>query len=283
MEGYIKSNFLENYNENSKKAILVVNFGTTHFDTREETIEVLIKEVKEKFTNFEIRECYTSRIILKKLREKNIFIDNPVEAMERLKNEGYTHVIIISSNVIDGIEYKALVKNIEHFNGDFQELRIAPPLLNTNTSFLKVAKTLNGYFGNPSEKEAYLFVGHGTLDSSDSAYPCMDYIFKYLGYSYYVGTIEGFPSIDEIKEILAKDGIKKVTLIPFMIVAGEHAKNDIANDWKEELESSGFDVNLNLTSLGAIKEIRDIFIENGELLLNYKKEDILEKKLFYSR
>ena len=198
MEGYIKSNFLENYNENSKKAILVVNFGTTHFDTREETIEVLIKEVKEKFTDFEIRECYTSRIILKKLREKNIFIDNPVEAMERLKNEGYTHVIIISSNVIDGIEYKALVKNIEHFNGDFQELRIAPPLLNTNTSFLKVAKVLNEYFGNPSEKE-------------------------------------------------------------------------------------GFEVNLNLTSLGAIKEIRDIFVENGELLLNYKKEDILEKKLFYSR
>ena len=111
----------------------------------------------------------------------------------------------------------------------------------------------------------------------------MDYIFKYLGYSYYVGTIEGFPSIDEIKEILAKDGIKKVTLIPFMIVAGEHAKNDIANDWKEELESSGFEVNLNLTSLGAIKEIRDILVENGELLLNYKKEDILEKKLFYSR
>lgn len=283
MEGYIKSNFLENYNENSKKAILVVNFGTTHFDTREETIEVLIKEVKEKFTDFEIRECYTSRIILKKLREKNIFIDNPVEAMERLKNEGYTHVIIISSNVIDGIEYKALVKNIEHFNGDFQELRIAPPLLNTNTSFLKVAKTLNGYFGNPSEKEAYLFVGHGTSDSSDSAYPCMDYIFKYLGYSYYVGTIEGFPSIDEIKEILTKDDIKKVTLIPFMIVAGEHAKNDIANDWKEELEKEGFEVNLNLTSLGAIKEIRDIFIENGELLLSYKKEDILEKKLFYSK
>ena len=71
----MKSNFLENYNENNKKAILVVNFGTTHFDTRENTIEVLIKEVKEKFTDFEIRECYTSRIILKKLREKNVFIE----------------------------------------------------------------------------------------------------------------------------------------------------------------------------------------------------------------
>lgn len=283
MEGYIKSNFLENFKGADKKAVLVVNFGTTHFDTRKNTIEVLINEVKEKFYDFEIRECYTSRIILKKLREKNIFIDNPVEAMERLKNEGYTHIIIISSNVIDGLEYKALVKNIEHFYGDFKEIRIAPPLLNTNTSFLKVAKTLNGYFGNPKEKGAYLFVGHGTLDSSDSAYPCMGYIFKYLGYSYYMGTIKGFPSIDEIKKILAKDGIKKITLIPFLIVAGEHAKNDIANVWKEELEKNGFEVKLNLTSLGSIKEIRDIFIENGELLLNYKKEDILEKKIFYSK
>lgn len=283
MEEYIKSNFLENLKETNKKAILIVNFGTTHFDTRKNTIEVLINEVKEKFSDFEIRECYTSRIILKKLREKNIFIDNPVEAMEKLKNERYTHIIIISSNVVDGIEYKALVKNIEHFYRDFKEIRIAPPLLNTNTSFLKVAKTLNGYFGNPKEKEAYLFVGHGTLDSSDSAYPCMDYIFKYLGYSYYMGTIKGFPSINEIKKILAKDGIKKVTLIPFLIVAGEHAKNDIANVWKEELEKNGFEVKLNLTSLGSIKEIRDIFIENGELLLNYKKEDILEKKIFYSK
>lgn len=283
MEGYIKSNFLENFKETDKKAILIVNFGTTHFDTRKNTIEVLINEVKEKFYGFEIRECYTSRIILKKLREKNIFIDNPVEAMERLKNEGYTYIIIISSNVVDGVEYKALVKNIKHFCGDFKEIRIAPPLLNTNTSFLKVSKTLNGYFGNPKEKEAYLFVGHGTLDSSDSAYPCMDYIFKYLGYSYYMGTIKGFPSINEIKEILAKDDIKKVTLIPFLIVAGEHAKNDIANIWKEELEKNGFEVKLNLTSLGSIKEIRDIFIENGELLLNYKKEDILEKKIFYSK
>lgn len=283
MEGYIKSNFLENFKETDKKAILVINFGTTHFDTRVDTIEILISEVKEKFSDFEVRECYTSRIILKKLKEKNIFIDNPVEAMERLKKDGYTHVIVLSSNIIDGIEYKALVKNIEHFYGDFKEVRVAPPLLNTNTSFLNVARVLNGYFGNLQEKEGYLFVGHGTLDFSDSAYPCMDYIFKYLGYSYYVGTIEGFPSIDEIKEILAKDKIEKVTLVPFMFVAGEHAKNDIADDWKEELEKSGFKVAINLTSLGAIKEIRDMIISFGNLLLSYKKEDILEKKLFYSR
>lgn len=274
MNGYIKSDFLENFKKNYKKAILIANFGTTCLDSRKDTIEILINKAKKKFSDFEVRECYTSRIILKKLKEKNIFIDDPIEAMDKLKKDGYTHVIVISSNIIDGIEYKALVKNIEYFKKDFEEIRIAPPLLNSSSSFFKVAKILNKYFENPCENEAYLFIGHGTLGSSDSVYPCMDYIFKYLGYNYYVGTIKGFPSIDDIKKILKKDKIKKITLIPFMFMAGMHTKKDISITWKNELEKNGFEISLNLTSLGLIKEIRDMIIFEGEFLKDFKKECI---------
>ena len=283
LEGYVKSNFLENFKTEDKKAILVANFGTTHENTRKETIESLINEVKISFPDFEVRECYTSRIIQKKLKEKEIYIDNPVEAMENFKKDGFTHILVIVSNIIPGIEYDALQKNIEYFLRDFKEIRITPPLLNNSKIYLDVAHILNNFFNSSSKENSLVFVGHGTHDSSNSVYPCMDYIFKYLGYNYYVGTIEGFPSLDDIINILKRDKIKNITLIPFMFVSGEHAKNDIAIEWKERFLEEGFNTDVNLTSLGSIKEIRNIFIEFAKFLLEHKQEDMIAKKLYYSK
>ncbi len=283
LEGYIKSNFLENFETCDKKAILVANFGTTHENTRKETIVSLIDEVKISFPDFEVRECYTSRIIQKKLKEKEIFIDNPVEAMENLKRDGFTHILVVVSNIIPGIEYDALQKNIERFSNDFKEIRITPPLLDNSDIYLNVAHILNNFFKNSSKENSLVFIGHGTHDSSNSVYPCMDYVFKYLGYNYYVGTIEGFPSLEDVIKILKKDSIKKVSLIPFMFVSGEHAKNDIAIEWREKFIEEGFKTDVDLTSLGSIKEIRNLFIEFAKFLLDHKKEDIITKKLFYSK
>lgn len=281
--GYENSNFLENFGKEDKKVILIAHFGTTHEDTREKTLDLFNKEIEKMFPDFEIRECYTSRIINKKLQSKNIFKDNPIEAIEKIIKDNFTHLLVISSNIIDGIEYEALLKNIESFKSNFKELRITPPLLSSPEIYIEVVKILNKTFGDFSKDKALLMVGHGTLDSSNSAYLGVDYICKYLGYNYYVGTIEGFPNLDEIISILKKENIKEVTLTPFMFVAGEHAKNDISIDWKDELEKNNFIVNINLTPLGEIKEVREIFGKFGKFLLKNKKEDIIKKKYNYSK
>lgn len=258
------------FSKKNKKAILVANYGTSSQETRKKNIDIFLDEVKENFKDFEIRECYTSRIILKKLKEKNIFIDSPIEAMENLKKDGFSHIIIISTHIINGVEYENFIKDIEKFKNDFLEIKITPPLLNTTDNYINVAKILYDHFGFFDKDKALLFVGHGTLDSADSAYPCMDYIFKYLGYNYYIGTIKGFPSLNEIKMILKKEKIKKITLVPFMFVAGEHTKTDISIKWKKSLENFDFDVDIDFTSLGAIKGIRDIFISSGKFLSTQK-------------
>lgn len=280
--GFVKSDFYKTMEKNDKASVLMVHFGTTFDDTRKNTIDAVNDEAKKEFPDMEIREAYTSRIIMRRLKERGIVKDNPAEALDKLAKEGYTHIIVQPTNVINGVESKTLEQQLEMYKDKFKEIRTGSALLSAPEDYKAVAEIINKEVGELADNEAVVLVGHGTHDSGNAAYPAMDYTAKSMGYKFYVGTIEGFPEFDDVVKGLKKDNIKKVILMPFMFVAGDHANNDIAVDWKEALEKEGFTVEVKLTSLGMMEDIRKMFIDHAKFMLKNKKEDMISKKLFYS-
>lgn len=280
--GFVKSDFYKTMEKNDKASVLMVHFGTTFDDTRKNTIDAVNDEAKKEFPDMEIREAYTSRIIMRRLKERGIVKDNPAEALDKLAKEGYTHIIVQPTNVINGVESKTLEQQLEMYKDKFKEIRTGSALLSAPEDYKAVAEIINKEVGELADDEAVVLVGHGTHDSGNAAYPAMDYTAKSMGYKFYVGTIEGFPEFDDVVKGLKKDNIKKVILMPFMFVAGDHANNDIAVDWKEALEKEGFIVEVKLTSLGMMEDIRKMFIDHAKFMLENKKEDMISKKLFYS-
>lgn len=280
--GFVKSDFYKTMEKNDKASVLMVHFGTTFDDTRKNTIDAVNDEAKKEFPDMEIREAYTSRIIMRRLKERGIVKDNPAEALDKLAKEGYTHIIVQPTNVINGVESKTLEQQLEMHKDKFKEIRTGSALLSTPEDYKAVAEIIDKEVGKVTDNEAVVLVGHGTHDNGNAAYPAMDYTAKSMGYKFYVGTIEGFPEFDDVVKGLKKDNIKKVILMPFMFVAGDHANNDIAVDWKEALEKEGFTVEVKLTSLGMMEDIRKMFIDHAKFMLENKKEDMISKKFFYS-
>ena len=126
-------------------------------------------------------------------------------------------------------------------------------------------------------------VGHGTYTPATAQYAMLDYMLKEKGFKdYSVGTIEGYPTFDTMVAQVKANGTKKVLLIPFMFVAGDHAKNDIAGEWKEMLEKEGFTVSAQLEGLGQIPEIQEIFIDHIRFGLKHRMLDIMTKKAAYA-
>lgn len=276
---YEDSDFFQKMESGDKAAILMVHFGTTHDDTREKTIDALNKRVKEEFPNVDFRNAYTSRIVLKRLKCRGIDIQNPLEALTQLREEGYTHILVQASTVINGVEMESLIKNIDEVRGGFKDIRIGNPLLYTPDDYKAVVKALTSDY---SQDTAYVWVGHGTYDATTAQYTMVDYVLKSEGHdNCFVGTIEGYPEYDDMLIQLKKSGYKNVTLVPFMFVAGEHAKNDISEDWKESLEKEGFTVNVDMRGLGENSQIQDIYIEHLKFITKHRKVGIMEKKSIY--
>ena len=253
---FVESDLFGSMQTGDKAALLVVHFGTTHDDTRALTIDAVNKKMTETFPGLEVREAWTSRIIAFRLKTRDIYKSNPEEALARLKADGYTHVLIQSSNIIEGIEMESLRKDVA----------------------VIAAITPNGI-----RDGAVLLVGHGTYTPTTAQYAMMDYMLKAKGFdNYIVGTIEGYPSFDDALIQIKKGGYKKVQLMPFMFVAGEHAKNDISGDWKDELEKQGYEVTVFMEGLGQNPAVQDIFVEHARFSATHKYLDIVKKKKDYA-
>lgn len=277
---FVESDLFGSMQTGDKAALLVVHFGTTHDDTRALTIDAVNKKMTETFPGLEVREAWTSRIIAFRLKTRDIYKSNPEEALARLKADGYTHVLIQSSNIIEGIEMESLRKDVATHEKDFKEIRIGTPLLFTPEDYEAVIAAITP---NGIRDGAVLLVGHGTYTPTTAQYAMMDYMLKAKGFdNYIVGTIEGYPSFDDALIQIKKGGYKKVQLMPFMFVAGEHAKNDISGDWKDELEKQGYEVTVFMEGLGQNPAVQDIFVEHACFSATHKYLDIVKKKKDYA-
>lgn len=273
------SDFFGSMQASDKAAILMVHFGTTHDDTRALTIEALNNRVKQLYPEVEVREAYTSRIVIKRLSDRRIIKQDPREVLQQLKSEGFTHILIQSSTIIDGKEMESLERNAAEVNDQFKEVRIGNPLLFEPDDYEAVIAAITK---GADKNLAYVLVGHGTYDSTTAQYAMLDYMLKAKGHrNFFVGTIEGYPEYNDMLAQLKQSGLKDVVLVPFMFVAGEHAKHDIEGDWKEALEEAGYNVNVKMKGLGENVEIQDIFIDHLKFQTLHRKLDILEKKAKY--
>lgn len=278
---YENSDFFKEMKEGDKAAIVMVHFGTTHDDTREKTIDQLNTKVKETFPQADVFEAYTSRIIIKRLKDREISKETPLELLNNLADQGYTHILIQSSNIINGVEVESLNKDIAHLKKNFKDVRIGNPLLYTPEDYKYVIDILTK---NNDPQTAYVWVGHGTYDSTTAQYAMLDYMLKAEEHdNCFVGTIEGYPTYENMLAQLKKSGLKKVVLVPFMFVAGEHAKNDIAGDWKAELEKEGFEVTVDPTGLGENTEIQNIYLDHLKFISKHKEIGIMKKKSIYEK
>lgn len=277
---YEDSDIFASLNKSDKIAILMVHFGTSHEQTRLLTIDAINKKVTQKYPGVEIREAYTSRIIAKRIREKKgINKQTPLQALMQLHIEGYTHVLVQSTTLIDGSEMLSLQKDVDRMSEYFKDIRVGTPLLYSQDDYQAVIKILTR---NIDPKTAYVWVGHGTSYANTAQYAMVAYMLQADGYrNCFMGTIEGYPTFDNMLSQLKASSLKRVALVPFMFVAGEHANNDIAREWKGKLEKEGFSVSVLMEGLGQNPDIQGLYLSHLEFITKHKRLDIMQKKAIY--
>ncbi len=251
-----------------KKAVLVVSFGTSYPETRAITLDAIENDFKKEFSDCDVFSAYTSNIIRRKLKKRdNLDIMSPFEALAYLKEQKYDHVYVQSLHIINGYEFTKIKTAILRHRDDFVKLRVGNPLLTTQEDYVEVAKALKSDLPELKESEAVVMMGHGTEHFSNASYPALERVYRSIGVrNIYIGTVEGFPELDDIITELEHDGVKKVILMPMMIVSGDHATNDLAGDdedsWKSILEAKGFEVELKMNGMGENPAIRRMFINH---------------------
>jgi sirohydrochlorin cobaltochelatase len=266
-----------------RRAILVVSFGTTHEDTRKVTIDAIEERIKNSFEDYEIRKAFTSHIILKVLKNRdNMHVDTPEQALENLKNEGYTEVIVQPLHVIPGVEFDYINNVVNSYKASkaFKKIVVGRPLIcfkgeedHVPDDYSIMVDALSEQLTQMSQDNTVILMGHGTNHIANAVYCCFESVLRDRGFkNVHVATVEGYPTLDRVIPNITKDIEKDIILMPLMLVAGDHAKNDMAGDdedsWKSILEAKGFKVKVHLHGLGESIEIQDIYIQHIKDVIN---------------
>ena len=242
-----------------EKAVLVTSFGTSHKDTREKCLDLIENEVRAKYGSEKVERAYTSGVIRRIVKRKEgIHIFDQNEGLEALKNKGYDEIITMSLHILDGIEYAKL-------NDKYG--KISKPLLVNDEDFEKVVN--DEEFNSTEGNDAIVFMGHGSESAADSTYQRLQEEYLKAGKdNIFIATVEGQVTIEDVIQKLKGRGFKKILLKPFMIVAGDHAKNDMASDeedsWKTILQNEGYEVTPLLKGMGEYEFIRKMFMDKLE-------------------
>jgi sirohydrochlorin cobaltochelatase len=228
-----------------KVGILLVAFGSSE-PSAQVSFKNLDKKTRAAFPGIPVRWAYTSHIIRKKLAKQGTHLDSPEVALARLMDEGFTHVAVQSLHTIGGAEYHDLRRTVGAYRvmGGFHRIVLGYPLLATQEDMQRaVDAILKNIPQDRRDGDAVVLMGHGTHHPSNAFYAALMFQLQLRDPNIFVGTVEGFPDIDDIKKMLLKKNIKKGYLMPFMSVAGDHAKNDMAGDeedsWKSVLTKAG--------------------------------------------
>ena len=256
-----------------KQAILVVSFGTTYQDTLRSCIESIENKVQSEFPGYEVRRAFTSEFIIKKLANRDgIYIDDTAEALQRLKNDGFATVIVQPTHIIAGHEFDEIKAAVEVYRPHFKQLVLGRPVLYHDGTdgmpddYAIAVSALCGQLPPTAPEQAVALMGHGTSHAANQAYHLLQERLCQAGLNVYLANVEETPTIDDIVSQLDGKGVKHVTLMPFMLVAGDHAINDMAGDeegtWKAVLEQAGYTTDAYLRGLGENPRFQQIYIEH---------------------
>ncbi len=276
--------------------ILVVSFGTSFNGSRVEDIGGVEKAIAEANPDWSVRRAFTAQIIINHiLARDNESIDNVEQALERAVNNGVKNLVIQPTHLMHGAEYDELMEAVESYSDKFESVKVAEPLLGEvgsdatviNADKEKVAKAVvaeavseasyDSLDAAAEDGVAFVFMGHGTSHTAKVTYSQMQTQMDKLGYkNVFIGTVEGEPeetACENVIETVKEAGFKKVVLRPLMVVAGDHANNDMAGDdddsWKSMFEASGnFDsIDCQISGLGGIKDIQAIYVAHTKEVL----------------
>lgn len=252
-----------------KKAILVVSFGTSYNETREVTIGEIERSISSAFPAHEVRRAFTSQMIIKKIKARDgEQIDNVEEAMHRLAADGFKKVIVQPTHVMNGYEYDKMMEQASRCEAQFCSVKYGRPLLDEEKDYERLIQILADETSEYNNKKtAIVFMGHGTEHEANAAYTKLDQRLKEAGYpNYYIGTVEAVPTLDDVRSEIKKGDYNRVILLPLMIVAGDHANNDMMGEgedtWKSVFESEGYEVECILKGLGEYPGIQEMFTDH---------------------
>jgi len=251
------------------KVILVVSFGTSFNQSRSLAIGGIETAIQNAYPDYQVRRAFTSHVIIDKLAERdNLNIDNVEDAMNRLVLDKVKEVVIQPTHIMSGYEYNDMISEVMPFADKFESFKIGKPLLTDDADYDEVAELIvNETSGFRADDTAIVFMGHGTEHEAGAAYTKLQDIMTAKGYNdYVIGTVEPGIEIGDVQEMLSTMDVTKVVLRPLMVVAGDHANNDMAGDeedsWKVVLTEDGYTVETVLEGLGQIKGIQDIYIRH---------------------
>lgn len=254
--------------ESKKKAILAVSFGTSVNETRVKTIDKIEDDMRKDNPDAALYRAWTSKMIIRKIKERDgIKISTVPEAMEQMIRDGITDLVVQPTHIINGIENDLMKADVLSLQDRFSCIRFGAPLLTSTEDFEEAVRSFMEEWKWLPKDEALVLMGHGTTHYANTAYAALDYTFKDLGYSnVFIGTVEAYPSVPSLLKNLSSQKPKKVHLAPFMIVAGDHASNDMAGEeedsWKNQIESAGYEAKCHLKGLGEYEGIRKIFLRH---------------------
>ncbi len=280
-----------NADEIGENELLVVSFGTSFNDSRTEDIGGIEKALQKAYPDWSVRRAFTAQIIINHVQARDgEKIDNMDQALQRAVDNGVKNLIVQPTHLMHGAEYDELSEAVANYSNKFESVTIAEPLLgevgsaddSVNSDKEAVAKAVTaeavktaGYESLDAAKEdgtAFVFMGHGTSHTAKISYSQMQNQMNALGYdNVFIGTVEGEPedtACEAVIEKIQEAGYKKVVLRPLMVVAGDHANNDMAGDdddsWKSQFEASGvFDsIETQIAGLGQIPVIQDLYVSH---------------------
>ena len=250
------------------KIILVVSFGTSYNNNRALTIGAIEKDIDEAFPDYEMRRAFTSQMVINILKKRDdLAIDNVEEALERSLADGVKTVIIQPTHIMNGTEYHFKIKDtVVKYVDKFENIPIAEPLLISDEDFEDLIASITSK-GDYDDDTAVVFMGHGSPAESNMVYTKLQGMLKDKGFdNYYIGTVEAKPDYDDVLAMVKEGDYKKIVLKPLMVVAGDHAQNDMAGDeddsWKSMFASEGYEVECVIEGLAQSKDIRDVYIKH---------------------
>ena len=256
----------------SDKEILVVSFGTSYNNSRELTIGGIEGAIAKAFPDYKVARAFTADTIINILKKReNISIDNVDEALTKAANEGVKTLVVQPTHLMNGFEYTDLQKTLKKYESKFAKVVLSAPLLSSDDDFSRVADAITAKTKKFDDgKTAICFMGHGTEAASNAVYAKMQDVLAGNGAdNYYIGTVEAKPDVEDIlAKLHTKAVYKKVVLLPLMVVAGDHANNDMAGDeddsWKSTFQKAGFEVECVLEGLGQDAAIQQIYVDHAK-------------------
>jgi sirohydrochlorin cobaltochelatase len=255
---------------NMHQALLTVSFGTSIPEARE-SIQNVERALQQAVPERSFFRAFSSPPIRRILSKRGEIIFSLPDALAYLRENGVQDVIVQPTHILYGFEYDEIQKTVQQFEADFLHIALGKPLLADSRDLQHLTNILSQQYPE-QEKEALVLMGHGTTHFANLVYPALQTAFRLINRTdVFIGTVEGWPDLNAVKLQLKNSGYHNLHLVPLMLVAGNHVKNDMIGEhpgsWKSQLETEGFSVRYSINSLGMMPEVQKMYVEHVNKLL----------------